>query len=348
MKTIPQRKFGVEIECFVPYNADGTSRSLIEIASAVTAAGVPCTFEGYNHALRNHWKIVTDASLQNTGDRRGVPMEFVSPILEGSNGLEQIKTVCSVLAGYSAYTNRTCGLHVHVDARGEAVSFFRNIVLLYSQYEPVIDQAMPPSRRGNSAHYCCTVSRAQQREVIAASSVEALSRIVHRSSGASHDRYHKLNLTSFWRHGTVEFRHHSGTVEAEKIINWVLFCLRLAQTAKEKETNTLLGGNPVINARASTILYKVAEMVMREGGATRSELEVAIGKRLPSIPSFVKKAGLEVDVQRRGNDPRYTVRRGSVRPITLMALAELAGLDEEELTYWTARVAQFANQSLAA
>ena len=34
-------------------------------------------------------------------------------------------------------------------------------------------------------------------------------------------RYHKLNLMAFWRHGTVEFRQHSGTIDAEKICAWI-------------------------------------------------------------------------------------------------------------------------------
>jgi Putative amidoligase enzyme len=36
---------------------------------------------------------------------------------------------------------------------------------------------------------------------------------------------------AFWRHGTVEFRHHSGTVEADKIINWVSLTQHLLENA---------------------------------------------------------------------------------------------------------------------
>lgn len=37
------------------------------------------------------------------------------------------------------------------------------------------------------------------------------------------NRYKKVNLKSYFRHGTVEFRQHSGTIEYTKISNWVLF-----------------------------------------------------------------------------------------------------------------------------
>ncbi|MDO5509556.1 MAG: amidoligase family protein, partial [Weeksellaceae bacterium] len=46
-------------------------------------------------------------------------------------------------------------------------------------------------------------------------------------------RYLKLNLSSYQRHGTVEFRHHSGTVNYTKIKNWILICARLVEASKQ-------------------------------------------------------------------------------------------------------------------
>jgi hypothetical protein len=44
------------------------------------------------------------------------------------------------------------------------------------------------------------------------------------------DRYQKLNLESLERHGTIEFRQHSGTVDAEKAVNWVRLCTAFIET----------------------------------------------------------------------------------------------------------------------
>jgi hypothetical protein len=36
-------------------------------------------------------------------------------------------------------------------------------------------------------------------------------------------RFRKLNTRAYSRHKTVEFRQHSGTIEAIKIVNWITF-----------------------------------------------------------------------------------------------------------------------------
>jgi hypothetical protein len=63
------------------------------------------------------------------------------------------------------------------------------------------------------------------------------------SALTNRNRYHKLNTESYWRHNTVEFRQHSGTIEYEKISNWILFLARFVEFSKENEiTNTNFEG----------------------------------------------------------------------------------------------------------
>ena len=52
-------------------------------------------------------------------------------------------------------------------------------------------------------------------------------------------RYVKVNAESFMRHGTVEFRQHSGTIEFEKISNWVKICGNLIDKSKTALFNNL-------------------------------------------------------------------------------------------------------------
>lgn len=83
---IPQeltdRKFGIEIEA---YNIPKTT-----LATALNEAGINCVIEGYNHSRRNHWKIVSDATL----NRLVNPFELVSPPLSGQDGIRQLRIVC--------------------------------------------------------------------------------------------------------------------------------------------------------------------------------------------------------------------------------------------------------------
>ena len=81
--------------------------------------------------------------------------------------------------------------------------------------------------------------------MMAAQNVDMVAQASYQAPGASSvrgaARYKKLNLMSFWQHGTVEFRHHQGTVEAQKAENWVRMCLRMCLAAREgaKEFNSL-------------------------------------------------------------------------------------------------------------
>jgi hypothetical protein len=42
-------------------------------------------------------------------------------------------------------------------------------------------------------------------------------------------RYHKFNMESMSRYGTVEFRQHSGTIEPDKAMNWIRVCVAFVE-----------------------------------------------------------------------------------------------------------------------
>lgn len=97
------RKFGVEFEA---YNVDRAT-----LSRALNAAGVRCEAQSYNHTTSACWKIVYDSSLSGNNT-----FELVSPILNGEDGINELKTVCRVLNECGAKVNKSCGTHVHIDA----------------------------------------------------------------------------------------------------------------------------------------------------------------------------------------------------------------------------------------
>ena len=209
------RTFGIELEI--------VHRNQRQLRDAIRSRGILCEIEGYNHSTRRYWKIVSDASV-NGG------YELVSPVLKGQSGLDEVKAVCEALSEVGALINKSCGFHAHfgTDDFKESISVWRNLYINYATLEEDIDAFMPPSRRRNT--YCASLKVRGWREKMenVRTLVELEKAITNRS------RYFKLNSQSYWRHGTVEFRQHSGTIEFDKIRNWLLFCARFVELSKRE------------------------------------------------------------------------------------------------------------------
>jgi hypothetical protein len=224
------RKFGVEMEA---YGAEPA-----RVAEELTRAGVPCRAETYNHTTRAHWKVVSDGSIR--GER---PFELVSPPMQGEDGLRQIRTVCAVLEALNVKVNRSTGLHVHHDAADLDLSALKAVVTMWWKYEDVILYFLPPSRRNN--YYCAPamprggVCGYRWQPVNGDPVVGwklAMDSIANREDLRGfmvNQRYCAVNFDSLWRHGTVEFRAHSGTTSADKIVAWVVLTQWMITRSKE-------------------------------------------------------------------------------------------------------------------
>lgn len=209
MKFNDQRLFGVEIE----FN---TVDSVYAIINEAREQNVIIYQEGYNHQLRHNWKIVSDGSCG---------LELVSPPLHGEEGFRQLKVVCDLLNKYNVKIDKRCGLHVHHDAHDFTIQNFQNIFAIYTRYRKAFDSMMPESRRGNNNFYCKDLSfsrnySSEASEVDQMFKEKEISFLASKWNSGS--RYAKVNIQSYYRHGTVEFRQHSGTANYEKIMNWII------------------------------------------------------------------------------------------------------------------------------
>lgn len=199
------RQFGVEFEA---YNVDRET-----LRNALRAAGISCQTESYNHDTRSHWKIVSDSSI-----RGSQAFELVSPILSGESGINEMKIVCRVLGECGAKVNKSCGTHIHINASNFNLRTWKRIYMNYARLEEVIDDFMPKSRKGDNNIYCKGYKNLRNFE----SNIESCSSLQQIERFFS-SRYFKINPKSYARHNTIEFRQHGGTVEFEKISNWLLF-----------------------------------------------------------------------------------------------------------------------------
>ena len=198
-----ERTFGVEIEF--------TTASRQEVARLMNAKGVDTYVEGYNHTTKSHWKVITDNSCG---------FELVSPPLKGREGLEQLKKACEALNEAGAKVDSKCGLHVHHDINDYNAKQIANIFAIYVKLETTIDSLVPISRRASNNTFCRSLFRGKSQQVI----LDKLKKVnsLDDIKNIWHTRYVKVNFQSYIKYGTIEFRQHSGTIEFEKIYNWIL------------------------------------------------------------------------------------------------------------------------------
>lgn len=195
------RKFGIEIECF----------NLREVPSIVRERG---------------WTIKNDCSIRGDHSR-----EIVSPpLIANSASLKEVKDIMRALRAAGGRVNRTCGLHVHIGVekdvreRCEPGVFFTKLIQRYSLVEGFADMLVPPSRRGMRNMYCNSMNdlmnTSSYARLLEAPSIVSTEQILY-----SMGRYYKLNISSYIRHGTVEFRHFGASLNGTKTVAWIKFCL---------------------------------------------------------------------------------------------------------------------------
>lgn len=176
-------------------------------------------FEEFKHAARLEGvaeavTIHEDKSIKTNhhlgiDNLQGITSELIFSYRAGEE--DNVRKFCKALKG-RAYVNRSCGTHFHLDMRQydeEKVTEFGNRVAMAV---PALRLLLPKDRRENK--FCQTVINTTKTECINC----------HKLSCNCHVQPHKyafINLAAWNKHKTMEIRGHSGTLNAEKILNWI-------------------------------------------------------------------------------------------------------------------------------
>lgn len=198
----------------------------MSLQGKLVSVEIECLFNSKADAVKavQYWKTnnipVTgkhDGSIRTTKDTQiAVELVFTMPIGDYSI----LANVCQGLDG-NATVNKSCGLHVHFDRRHSDYYKTVDVACVLAGYVPALKQMLPESRRNNQ--YC-------------------------KYSHNQNDRYSFINSKAYIRHGTLEFRGHSGTIDYTKIKNWIKIMQALIHVAEQpvrkyqqvRSINTLL------------------------------------------------------------------------------------------------------------
>ncbi len=248
MKT---QRFGIEIEM------TGITREEAELCvstqlHSISSKHIGGTYDAYHivDTQNRVWKIVSDSSIE-AQVKRGkeivwaygeYKVELVSPILTYED-IEMLQELIRALRAAGAFTNKSCGIHVHVDATPHTPTSLKNLVNLMASKEDLLYKSLQidPER----LRYCKKVNEELIKTINKKKpkTLEQLADVWYEGYGFEErdrhyhqSRYHGLNLHSVFNKGTVEFRLFNSTTHAGKIKAYIQFCLALSYQALTQKT----------------------------------------------------------------------------------------------------------------
>lgn len=264
MKT---QRFGIEIE-MTGLTRKRASEVIAEYFGT-TSRYVGTGYDTYSATDRTGrvWKCMSDSSITcqkktESGRKciagREYAVEVVSPILEYDD-IADLQEVVRRLRQAGAFVNKSCGIHIHVDAtRCHNPSTLRNLVNLMAQKEDILYKALQVDSQRLS--YCKKVNE-RLIEVINKKKPQTMSELADmwyegshgsRSEHYNDSRYRGLNLHSTFTKGTIEFRIFNSTLHAGEIKAYIQFCLAVshqALTQKKASCKRSVSDNEKYNMR---------------------------------------------------------------------------------------------------
>lgn len=163
-------------------------------------------------------KFKTDGSVKPT-----VADAAEATLLAGPNGFRRLDALCREIRKRGGFVNKTCGLHVHLDARDNErrVAGIR-ASKLYDAIE-ILKDLVPDSRLKE-----CFCSEKDLHK-----GVNHYCKVVKPEFNG--DRYTAINLDAYKKYRTIEVRMAAGSLNAKKIWHWAKFLLCISN-AKNRYT----------------------------------------------------------------------------------------------------------------
>lgn len=272
MDTTPFRlTFGIELEFIVRYKPEYYQDGLLAAEGQLWASELgPTLHQKYGILVRVHmihilidngfptnafketdfskWTVDTDGSVTPI-DIRGswYAIELKSPILVPSAAVfEDVERAVQLLRShFQLFTNRTCGLHVHVgnENRGFELGTLKTFGSLITVFENQLNSLHPPDRLENQ--YAALTSTAfpaiPVREKLSVidriETIEDLILQFHLNDEGAFDKYMAFNFFNLQESlakplRTIEFRQHQGTLDPGLIRSWATVACHLVRLSK--------------------------------------------------------------------------------------------------------------------
>jgi hypothetical protein len=157
--------------------------------------------------MRRHWHAKHDASLPQGG------VEYASAILQGDEGLKIVEQMCNYAAEKRWAVDQAAGLHLHVGLKDDSEMAVASVCVGYHLTRAVWMCFVSPSR--TQSKYCVN-HKSSPEDLQKKAPDEIISLLTD-----SEERRRWVNWHAYKTHKTVEIRLHQGTLNYDKIANWV-------------------------------------------------------------------------------------------------------------------------------
>jgi hypothetical protein len=235
-------RFGIEIEM------TGITRKDAALAVQTVLGGTLAYGGSYydTYELKTFdgrtWKFTYDGSIRCETKTRGIKesasrlysVELVSPILTYEADIENLQEVIRALRKAGAFTNSSCGIHIHLDGEDHTPRSIRNFVNIIYARNDLFYKAL--GIEAQRARYCKKmdehlVATMNRKKPTTFAKIESIWYEGYRGNRDAHyhdSRYHFLNLHSFFHgHRTVELRGFNSTLHAGEVRSYIVLALAL-------------------------------------------------------------------------------------------------------------------------
>lgn len=246
--------FGVEVEM------TGITREQAAWALANYFGTTPRQIGGYYDKWSvkdpggKDWTVMYDGSIRTemksengyaVVDDIEYSVEMVTPKLTYEE-LPKLQECVRQLRYAGAKVNKTCGIHVHVDAANHNRQSLKNLLSIMYSKEDILFKALRVNEN-RVRQYCQKVREPMLKEARKLSSDEtknltALESIWYEGNVDNREhynwtRYYALNLHSVFYRGTIEWRCFNSTLHAGRVAAYVNLCLAMsAQAIAQRST----------------------------------------------------------------------------------------------------------------
>ncbi len=238
--------FGIEIE-FTGITRERAAKVAAEfLQGTYSEGGTYYDTKKVTTADGRVWKVMYDGSINCQRKERGrtvsagreYSVELVSPILTYLEDIETLQELVRQLRHAGAFTNSTCGIHIHLDGADHTPRSIRNFVNIIASKNDLFYKALQIAPQRMS--YCkkmdsILVEKMNRKKPKTMRQLEDIWYEGYSESKSTHyhnSRYHFLNLHSFFTgNHTVELRGFNSELHAGKIRSYIVLALAVNNQA---------------------------------------------------------------------------------------------------------------------